>query len=79
MNQQRRGPALTKAEQSKNREVTAAQVALDSALLFLAQVEERRSRVLLSRNAGTREDLDKTEADRKKAEAQVQADQAQAD
>ncbi|WP_435019047.1 efflux RND transporter periplasmic adaptor subunit [Tundrisphaera sp. TA3] len=71
--------ALTKAEQSKNREVTSAQVALDTALLFLAQVEERRSRTLLSRNAGTREDLDKTEADRKKAEAQVEADRAQAE
>lgn len=71
--------SLRKAEQSRNREVTAAQLALDLAQLSLYQIEERRSRTLLSRNAGTREDVDKTEADRKKFEAQVEADRAQAE
>jgi membrane fusion protein (multidrug efflux system) len=68
--------ALKKAEQSTMREVAAAQVELDRAQLVLAQVQERRSRSLLSRSAGTMEDLDKTEADRKKWEAQVVADRA---
>ena len=68
--------ALRKAEQSKIREVASAQLALDQAQLTLNQIEERRSRALLSRNAGTIEDLDKAEADRKKYEAQVQADRA---
>jgi membrane fusion protein, multidrug efflux system len=68
--------ALRKAEESKGREVAAAQVELDKAQLVLARIQERRSRALLSRNAGTAEDLDKTEADRKKWEAQVVADSA---
>jgi membrane fusion protein (multidrug efflux system) len=68
--------ALKKAEESKSREVTSAQVALDRAQLGLALLQERRSRTLLARNAGTAEDLDKTEADRKKWEAQVEADGA---
>lgn len=68
--------ALKKAEESRGREVTAAQVALDRAQLFLAQVQERRSRMLLTRNAGTAEDMDKTEADRRKWEAQIEADRA---
>jgi len=71
--------AVRKAEQSRGREVAKAQLALDQAQLFLSQVEEKRSRSLLSRNAGTREDVDKTEADRKKIEAQVEADHAQSD
>ena len=71
--------AVRKAEQSRGREVATAQLALDQAQLFLAQVEEKRSRSLLSRNAGTREDVDKTEADRRKMEAQVEADKANLD
>ena len=71
--------AVRKAEQSRGREVASAQLALDEAQLFLAQVEEKRSQSLLRRNAGTREDLDKTEADRKKYEAQVEADKANRD
>ncbi len=61
------------------REVAAAQLDLDEAQLFLGQIEERRSRSLLTRNAGTREDLDKTEADRKRCEAQVEADRGHRD
>ena len=71
--------AVRKAEQSRGREVATAQLALDQAQLFLSQVEERRSRALLSRNAGTREDVDKAEADRKKLDAQVEADRASLD
>ena len=67
---------LKKAEESREREVAAAQVDLDRAQLVLAQVQERRSQKLLARSAGTAEDLDKTEADRKKWEAQVVADHA---
>jgi membrane fusion protein, multidrug efflux system len=67
---------LAKVEQSKARQVAAAQVDLDKAQLLLYQIEERRSRTLLARNAASREDVDKAEADRKKYEAQVEADQA---
>ena len=68
--------SLKKAEESKGREVAAAQMELNRAQLLLAQIQERRSRTLLARNAGSAEDLDKTEADRKKWEAQVGADRA---
>ena len=68
--------AVRKAEQSKVRETSAAKVALDLAQLNLKQIEERRSRVLLARNAGSQEELDKAEADRKQFEAQVNADRA---
>jgi len=68
--------SVKKAEQSKGREVSEAQLALDQAQLFLNQLEEKRSRALLVRNAGTREDLDRAEAERKKHEAQVVADRA---
>jgi len=71
--------AVSKAEQSKAREVAASKVALDVAQLNLKLIEERRSRVLLSRNAGSQEELDKAEADRKQFEAQVQADRANHD
>ena len=43
---------------------------------ILAQVEERRNKSLLARNAGSREDVDKAEAARKRSEAQVESDQA---
>jgi membrane fusion protein (multidrug efflux system) len=68
--------ALKKAEESKDREVKAAQVALDRAQLVLAELQEHRSEALLKRNAATREEMDKAEADRKRAEAQVAADLA---
>jgi membrane fusion protein (multidrug efflux system) len=69
--------SLRKAEESKGREVASAQIELDRAQLGLAQIQERRSRTLLARHAGSAEDLDKTEADRRKWEAQVEADRAQ--
>ncbi|WP_165228292.1 efflux RND transporter periplasmic adaptor subunit [Aquisphaera insulae] len=68
--------SLTKAEKSKGREVAAAKVQLDKAQLHLAIVEEGRNRTLLTRQAGSREDLDRAEAERKKFEAQVASDQA---
>lgn len=71
--------SLDKAKKSKAVEVAAAQLSLDQAQLLLAQVEERRNRSLLARNAGSREDVDKTEAARKRAEAQVESDKASLD
>lgn len=68
--------SLKKAEESKGREVSAAQVDLDRAQLLLAQVQERRNRALVSRHAGSPEDLDKAEADRRRWESQVEADRA---
>lgn len=68
--------ALKKANESKAREVASAQLELDRAQLLLAQIQERRTRTLMARNATSAEDLDKTEADRKKWEAQVEADRS---
>ena len=68
--------AVKKAEQSKAKEVSAAQLSLDEAVLLLARLEERRNKNLLDRNAGTRESLDQSEANRRKGEAQVEADKA---
>jgi RND family efflux transporter MFP subunit len=68
--------ALQKAEQSKMREVARAQMALDQALFLLAKIDESRQRSLLNRGASSKEDFDKAEANRKKYEAQVQADAA---
>lgn len=68
--------ALRKAERSKAREVARAQLDLDVSQLTLAKLEESRTRSLVARNAGSREDLDRAEAARKKAEAQVESDRA---
>ncbi|WP_406694188.1 efflux RND transporter periplasmic adaptor subunit [Singulisphaera sp. Ch08] len=68
--------ALKKAESSKGREVAAAQLALDEAQLTLSMIEERRARALHTRSAGSAEDVDKAQADRKKFDAQVEADRA---
>jgi membrane fusion protein, multidrug efflux system len=67
---------LEKATASKNVPVSQARLALDSAQLTLDQIEERRERNLLTRNAASRDDFDKAEAQRKKSAAQVEADQA---
>jgi len=77
--QQEAEAAVRKAEQSKAREVAESKVALDLAQLNLRVIEERRSRALLARNAGSQEELDRAEADRKQFEAQVQADRANHD
>ena len=68
--------ALKKAEKSKSREVAAAQLALDQAQLKLSLIDEHRSRNLLARSAGSREDLDKAESNHQRLEAQVEADRA---
>ncbi len=68
--------ALKKTEQSKAREVSQSQVDLNLSQLDLARIEEQRTRTLLSRNAGSREDMDRAEANRRKNEAQVEADRA---
>ena len=67
---------LKKNEQSKGREVAQAQLDLNQSQLTLARIEEQRTRTLLARNAGSREDLDRGEANRKKSEAQVESDRA---
>lgn len=67
---------LKKAQESKQREIATAQRTLDQALLLLAQVEETRQRNLFGRNAASREDLDRAQANLKKNAAQVDADKA---
>lgn len=67
---------LHKAEVSREREVSAATLELDQAQFQLAQIQERRNRALVARNAGSAEDVDKTEAERKRWESQVDADRA---
>lgn len=71
--------ALKKSEEFRGREITAAQVELDRAQLLLAQIQERRFQSLLARNAGSAEELDKAAAERKRWEAQVEADRANHD
>ncbi len=76
--------SLRKSRQSRAREVARAQLALDDSQLQLAILAETRQRSLTMRNAGSREEMDQAEANRKKNEAQVEAtraslDQAEAD
>lgn len=71
--------ALTKARDSKAREVAAAQLALGQSMLALAEVEERREQLLQKRNAATVEDVQRKQALRQKDAAQVEADQASLD
>jgi len=76
--------ALRKAKESRAPQMAKALLELDKAELRLARLNEERSRSLIGRGAGTREEMDQTEAARKKAEAQVEADiaaleQAEAD
>ena len=68
--------ALRKTEQSRGREVAQAQLDLDLSQLDLSKIEGTRTRNLLSRNAGSREDLDRAEANLRRNEAQVEADRA---
>jgi multidrug efflux pump subunit AcrA (membrane-fusion protein) len=68
--------SLEKAEASKANLVARARLALDQAQLSLDAIEERRERSLLARNAASQDDLDKAQAQRKKSEAQVDADRA---
>ena len=68
--------ALRKAKESRAREVARAQVALDDSQLSLARIDETRQKTLMSRNAGTREEMDRFEAQRRKTEAQVESSKA---
>ncbi len=68
--------ALEKAKESKEREVSSAQLNLDRAQHLLSQIQEKRTRSLVLRKAGPTEDLDKAEAERSRWESQVEADQA---
>ena len=51
----------------------------DEAGLLLARIEDARQRNLVSRNAASTQDVDRAEANTKKAKAQVDADQAALD
>ena len=68
--------SLRKSKESRSREVARAQLALDDSQLQLTRLAESRQRNLTSRNAGSREELDQAEANRKKSEAQVEATRA---
>ena len=68
--------SLKKARESKARQVAQAQLEVDESQLTLAKLDESRNRALFGRNAGSREEFDKSEANRKKFEAQVEADAA---
>jgi len=68
--------ALKKAEQSKAREITQAQRELDQSDLDLAISLHTRTETLYVRNATSREELDRTGAALKRAEAQVSSDRA---
>jgi RND family efflux transporter MFP subunit len=67
---------LDKASKSQSREVAKAQVNLSKASLELALVEEKREGNLLAKAAASRENFDRMQAQRRKSQAQVEADQA---
>lgn len=71
--------ALTKARQSRGREVASATVELSDAARLLAKVEETRTATLFKRNAAAKGDVDQADANLKRAEAQVAADRAAQD
>jgi membrane fusion protein, multidrug efflux system len=66
-----------RARESKTHEIAAAQLRLHQAQLDLTVIEERRQSQALARGNATRSEFDQAEAARKKAAAQVEADQAQ--
>jgi multidrug efflux pump subunit AcrA (membrane-fusion protein) len=68
--------SLRKARQSKSRQVARAQLALDDSQLDLARIDVARQKTLVSRNAGTREEMDRADANLKKTAAQVDATRA---
>ena len=71
--------SLSKANLSQRREIAKAQLDLDEAQLALSNVEQRRVRTLLSRNAASQQDVDQVDANQKKSAAQVEADKANYD
>ncbi|HEY1598255.1 MAG TPA: efflux RND transporter periplasmic adaptor subunit [Pirellulales bacterium] len=66
-----------RARESKTHELAAAQLRLHQAQFDQAVIEERRQSQSLARGNATRSEFDQAEAARKKAAAQVEADQAQ--
>jgi RND family efflux transporter MFP subunit len=68
--------ALRKARESQAREVARAQLALDLSQLSLAKTAQARQRSLTRRGAGTPEEMDQSDANCKKNEAQVEATRA---
>jgi len=68
---------LLKAEKSKIRETSEAQVNLDKAKNELAKVEEKRRLILYQRQASPKEEVDEYQARRQVSDEQVKASQAQ--
>ena len=68
---------LLKAEKSKIRETSEAQVALDRAKSELAKVEEKRRLILYQRQASPKEEVDEYQARRIVSDEQVKASEAQ--
>jgi membrane fusion protein (multidrug efflux system) len=68
--------ALTKAVDSKAREIAQATLALDTASKELARIEEARQAELLRRSAASKDDYDKARANYDRTAAQVDADKA---
>jgi RND family efflux transporter MFP subunit len=68
--------SVKKAEKSQMVAISTAQLALSRASLLLSRVEETRQQNLTNRGAGSREELDRTQANLKKSEAQVESDLA---
>jgi RND family efflux transporter MFP subunit len=68
--------ALAKAKSSKAVEIATAGLALDNAVLLLAKIELTRQKNLVSRNAASSQYVDVADANLKKANAQVESDQA---
>lgn len=70
---------LQAAEQSQQVPIAQARLLVSQAVLFLAQIQERRYRQLLERVSITREEYDERRATLQQAEADVQAKKADVD
>ena len=70
---------LKKANDSKSREVSLAQLGVNQAILALNLVEESRQINLIRRGAASQEDVDRAVAIRKRSEAEVQGNKASLD
>jgi membrane fusion protein, multidrug efflux system len=68
--------ALKKAQDSKAREVSAAQLDVGKTMLALSEIEERREQALYKRNASTVEELQRKQALHQRDAAQVEAAKA---
>jgi RND family efflux transporter MFP subunit len=68
--------SLTKSQQSREREIARAQLALDESQLKLAEADERRVRGLVTSRALTEQDLERATAELAKNVAQVNSTKA---